>query len=48
MRDLSVGDYPDGVRRDGRADECTALEKPRGESLRGFESPSLRWSEVVF
>ena len=33
--------------RDGRADECTALEKPRGASLRGFESPSLRVSDGV-
>ena len=29
--------------RDGRADECTALEKLRGASLRGFESHSLRF-----
>src|SRR4051812_10171092 len=29
--------------RDGRAAECEALEKPSGETLRGFESHSLRW-----
>ena len=29
-------------RRDGRADDCNGLENRRGESLRGFESPSLR------
>ena len=29
-------------RRGGRADDCNGLENRRGESLRGFESPSLR------
>ena len=29
-------------RRDGRADECAALEKPWGSGPRGFESHSLR------
>ena len=36
------------VRRDGRAAECEALEKPWDASPRGFESLSLRRSEGIF
>ena len=32
-------------RKGGRADECNGLENRRGESLRGFESPSFRHSK---
>src|SRR2546421_10145326 len=38
----SVGSVGLVLRRDGRAAECEALEKPSGETLRGFESHSLR------
>jgi hypothetical protein len=34
--------YADTLRRDGRAAECEALEKPWDASPRGFESLSLR------
>ena len=38
----SLGRVPCRVRRDGRADECAALEKPWDSGSRGFESHSLR------